>query len=276
MADNRFIPPGENIGAGHPHVRHYAQMPADDLRHRWTAPEGKNLLKELDSRNFDREVLRERLGRLYDHYDLRGAPLAGSAFAGRDLSQIDFYASDLRDADLSRCDLTGTYLSECDISGAKFDWASMDGVLLDNVRYDVRTSFLGVDLNRINFTLAARLHDMAMIQQRISDLRRDSPLLARFLWVTCRYGFSIGLYFAWLAGIIVFFALVYWLVPGLINERGFLASLYFSVATFTTLGYGDIVPASSLGRVIVMVEVIAGYVMGGLLVVIIARRLLLG
>ena len=48
------------------------------------------------------------------------------------------------------------------------------------------------------------------------------------------------------------------------------------VVTFTTLGYGDVLPASSLGQVLAILEVSFGYLMGGLLIAILARRFLLG
>jgi len=42
--------------------------------------------------------------------------------------------------------------------------------------------------------------------------------------------------------------------------------VYFSVVTLTTLGYGDILPASTGAQVLCMIEVFLGYVMlGGLL-----------
>jgi voltage-gated potassium channel Kch len=42
--------------------------------------------------------------------------------------------------------------------------------------------------------------------------------------------------------------------------------LYYSVVTLTTLGYGDVVPASPTAQVLAMCEVVLGYVMlGGLL-----------
>jgi voltage-gated potassium channel Kch len=42
--------------------------------------------------------------------------------------------------------------------------------------------------------------------------------------------------------------------------------VYYSIVTLTTLGYGDVVPASPAAQVLAMIEVILGYVMlGGLL-----------
>ena len=43
----------------------------------------------------------------------------------------------------------------------------MNGVFLDNVDFDNRTSFTGVNINAINFTLAALLEDLALGQARI-------------------------------------------------------------------------------------------------------------
>ena len=50
------------------------------------------------------------------------------------------------------------------------------------------------------------------------------------------------------------------------DQRTPLSSLYYSVVTLTTLGYGDVVPASIWAQLLAMVEVLLGYVMlGGLL-----------
>ena len=45
-----------------------------------------------------------------------------------------------------------------------------------------------------------------------------------------------------------------------------LSPYYFSFVTLTTLGYGDVVPASSTAQVLVVIEVFCGYLaLGGLL-----------
>ncbi|MCB2187666.1 MAG: hypothetical protein KQJ78_14690 [Deltaproteobacteria bacterium] len=49
--------------------------------------------------------------------------------------------------------------------------------------------------------------------------------------------------------------------------------LYFSVVTFTTLGFGDITPITWVASLLVMVEVVIGYIMLGGLISIFATLL---
>ena len=49
--------------------------------------------------------------------------------------------------------------------------------------------------------------------------------------------------------------------------------MYYSVVTFTTLGFGDIVPSQPWARGIVALEVVLGYVMFGGLISIFANKL---
>lgn len=51
-----------------------------------------------------------------------------------------------------------------------------------------------------------------------------------------------------------------------------LTPFYYSVVTYTTLGFGDVTPKHWLGEVVVMAEVIAGYLTLGLLVAILANK----
>lgn len=50
-------------------------------------------------------------------------------------------------------------------------------------------------------------------------------------------------------------------------------SLYFSVVTFTTLGYGDIIPKGGCGQFFVAFEVFMGYLMLGALIAVIIRKI---
>ncbi|MCP4148818.1 MAG: two pore domain potassium channel family protein [bacterium] len=59
-----------------------------------------------------------------------------------------------------------------------------------------------------------------------------------------------------------------------VRSPDFQDALYFSVVTFTTLGYGDIVPCRGIGRFLVILEVLLGYSILGVLLAIILRRII--
>ena len=48
---------------------------------------------------------------------------------------------------------------------------------------------------------------------------------------------------------------------------------YYSIVTFTTLGFGDVVPVTGIARFAVALEVILGYIMLGGLISIFANKL---
>ena len=48
---------------------------------------------------------------------------------------------------------------------------------------------------------------------------------------------------------------------------------YFSVVTFTTLGFGDVKPSNLAGEIFVVIEVLLGYMMLGLLISILANKI---
>jgi len=43
------------------------------------------------------------------------------------------------------------------------------------------------------------------------------------------------------------------------KDLSFIDSIYFSVVTITTLGYGDILPVTQVGRLIVTAQVLIGF-----------------
>jgi len=58
-----------------------------------------------------------------------------------------------------------------------------------------------------------------------------------------------------------------WKLPGDATHLDrIVAAIYYSVATFTTLGYGDIVATTSFGRLIAIAEVLNGFVIFGLFI----------
>lgn len=70
--------------------------------------------------------------------------------------------------------------------------------------------------------------------------------------------------------VILMYAFLYsWL--GVIDECGFPAALYFSITTFTTLGYGDLTPRAGL-RWVAATEPLAGILLTGLFLFTLGRR----
>ena len=110
------------------------------------------------------------------------------------------------------------------------------------------------------------------------------------LWLySCSCGRSFGLWAFWSVFFAIAFGLGYYFLAqsnaicfnqDLLtrffygeNQPSLFGCLYYSFVTFTTLGFGDIIPANDLARGIVMLEVILGYVMLGGLISIFANKL---
>jgi len=66
------------------------------------------------------------------------------------------------------------------------------------------------------------------------------------------------------------YAAIYYFL-GAITDKTFLGSLYFSMITFTTLGYGDIVPHGSM-RLVAASEALVGILLSGLFIFCLGRR----
>ncbi len=102
-------------------------------------------------------------------------------------------------------------------------------------------------------------------------------------WSTARFGVGIRRWVATSVFIAVFFGAVfrccptmfvktsYW-IDGCWQWENWFAPYYFSIVTFTTLGFGDITPATFCGMIWVTLEVILGYIMLGGLIAIFAKK----
>lgn len=130
-------------------------------------------------------------------------------------------------------------------------------------------------------------------QQFIRAFKEKHPLWALVWRWSSDYGRSLGLWALWSLLIALSFSFVYmpaptwfpaWLqeampqfhqvtVTDANRDLSFWKSFYFSIVTFTTLGFGDVVAANTSARILVTLEVIFGYVMLGGLISIFANKL---
>lgn len=101
-----------------------------------------------------------------------------------------------------------------------------------------------------------------------------------FLDLTSKYGDS---FFRWgvtallfaliMAGLYFLFDLPLDLATRMVQNGHWYDYIYFSIVTLTTLGYGDIVPITPLAKFFVSIEVFFGYIMLGIFVNLIQKKL---
>jgi uncharacterized protein YjbI with pentapeptide repeats len=219
--------------------------------------------------------------------NLSGATLTNAELQGATLTEADFSGADLRfsclsdvharNTNFSDVDLTRAKLFQADLEGAQVHSAIMDYVCLRGANVShlsgyKKASWIGVDLREIDFTGAHLFRNFVLDQNYIEEFRTQSRWtgILYHLWhITSDCGRSVKRWAFWTATIVVMFAFLFSLVEiDYGNYPTNLSALYFSVVTLTTLGYGDVLPTTAIGQVIVMAEVVTGYVMlGGLLTI---------
>lgn len=75
------------------------------------------------------------------------------------------------------------------------------------------------------------------------------------LWLRTTWPRAIALIAVWYVVVNALFALVYMTVGGVANSRGdFFDSLFFSIETMGTIGYGEMTPATRAAHAVVMLE----------------------
>ncbi len=211
---------------------------------------------------------------------LFSAELDGASFTGADLTDVDaratcFRKARIREAKLDRADLTGAILASVDlcdttVEGADFHDADLRGAALRNVRGYASANWVGADFRDVCFNGAYLLRRFALDQNFLAEFRAESRGHAALYWVwwaSSDCGRSFVRWALWTMFIAAVFAGAFTFVeldPG--AHATALTPLYYSVVTLTTLGYGDVLPASEAAQILAMTEVILGYVMlGGLL-----------
>lgn len=207
--------------------------------------------------------------------NLARATFCGSSLQGTDLRTARMPEARLRETDLRGANFFGCDMHACDLVSARVDEAVFDGAKLSAARlcgvsgYE-DASWLGASVHDADFTGAYLLRRSVMDQNYLHEFRSLSRLNAVVYWawwLTSDCGRSLMRWGAFTAVIALVFAGLFTLVAvDYGDHETALSPLYYSVVTLTTLGYGDVLPASRGAQILAMVEVVIGYVMlGGLL-----------
>jgi len=227
--------------------------------------------------------------------DLRGSCLRRCCFQfahlrGANLGWADLGSADLHGADLAKANLECAWLEnaivlDANLRSACFEGARVDGnTLIWDCQFDRGCDFRGVALDGARIEPGMK----ESLKYNVRRLRwvewfKTGGLICRlckkvflqpFWWIS-DYGRSTGRIILVFFALAALFALTYWHFPETVMVRGEvgairgpLHALYFSVVTMTTLGFGDIHanPDWWVGQVLLMVQVVLGYVLLGALV----------
>ena len=241
--------------------------------------------------------------------DLSGSYLVGAKLPGAYLSEADLSGAILMKAKLPGAILVGAKLSGTDLAGAKLPGADLRVANLSNSkswvgvrwnpkhrvwprikRFDFRgkklkpserkTVFGNNDIRNANWAGAALLKRYVEDENFLAEyVKRPGWRHKAVSWLwkwTCDYGRSFGRWAVMSLVLALFFGGLYATHPTWFQqEMGPLSPWYFSVVTFTTLGFGDLTPKPECwqAQAWVMVEVILGYIMLGGLISIFANKL---
>lgn len=109
-------------------------------------------------------------------------------------------------------------------------------------------------------------------------LQKRNRIMTKIMDITSGFGYKPHRTLICASVVWFLFGIVYWLLGGLnlgnqadVSSK-FEASLYFSLVTFATLGYGDIIPVNTFTRILAMVEAVIGVSLMSVFVVAIFKR----
>ncbi len=210
------------------------------------------------------------------HANLENCTLSKANLTGADLRCANLQKARLREAvlrktDFTSADLRETDLTECRVGEAIFNKADLRQSSTRSIREFEKAKWTGVDIRDVNFSGSYLLCRFIIDENFIDEFRLSSRFnswVYYLWWDTSDCGRSMTRWCCWIAFVTLLFAGCYRLAD--LNyahhDSSWLSTIYYSVVTLTTLGYGDIQPASTGAQVIAMIKVASGYVLlGGLL-----------
>jgi len=212
--------------------------------------------------------------------ELYDTKMKGAKLNSAHLEGVKFYSTYLKEAELVGAYLKGADFYSADIRGTNFSCSIVNSetkMFLCKIGKD--TDFRDVAVDNIQTESGTKqLLKYNIRRMNWEDWYKKHRILKGPVWLFWKmsdYGKSTWWIILWFLGLAFVFALIYRASPGLVmvrggadHLRGFIHSLYFSVVTMTTLGFGDIAanPDSYCGQILLMVQVIFGYVLLGALI----------
>ena len=244
--------------------------------------------------------------------ELKGVKLSGAWIFRTNLSRSNLQGSNLSGARLWRADFSGAMLLFADLKEARLNWTNLTGAkglkkesfnekltieekkdslafkesyltvknyFIQSGRYDDASwaAFKERTLERITLCNAVKKKGITGLRYRSWWKTLGKWFASKIFNMLCGYGEKPLYAVRASAVIVIFFSIIFyvfkWIQSYPMEKLHFLDYLYFSIVTFTTLGYGDIRPmAASLARIFAGMEAFIGAFMIALFVWTLARR----
>ncbi|HBM15724.1 MAG TPA: hypothetical protein DD381_05180 [Lentisphaeria bacterium] len=209
--------------------------------------------------------------------------------------------TDLRGIDLSGIVIRNCKIANCFFANANFDKTNFEQVFLYNCNF-VKASFVNARLvsvkmdkesafSNANFTNDFRNPENQSLKKYIdwylyvnkqldnyNSLRLHEKFFLIFNIVLTKYWTSFAVLAFNSVLLILAFALVYYfnhcnLIFNRNIPQNFLSMVYYSVSIFVSFGFGDIIPKTNFMQLIITSELILGYFVLGIFVILITRKL---
>jgi hypothetical protein len=187
----------------------------------------------------------------------------------------------LTEANLSHSDLSGAKLNNVISTGARFTSSNFTDVHLIDVRW-VRSRMLGkyqgirgIESTYGNALFKRDAKDQDYIDTLLQHWSRSWRILLWLFWWITDFGRSFSRLPLIGVTLIIMYGATYSHWPGMLKyseTATWFTPFYFSIVTYTTLGFGDVVPATVTGEIVVSTEVIFGYLSLGLLLAVLADK----
>jgi len=223
--------------------------------------------------------------------EFRRANLFYSTLRKAILASSDFRHANLQGANLEGANMTSINLESTNVSQVKYDRHIFLGTLKESGFHPKAIGGRYVDLILDTTIRCKGIHATSCHGgQRFKLFLLDQDYLEEMLqtrggriwcflwWLFADCGRSLPRWTGWSCVFAILYAGIYttlgrdhFLVANM--RYSFITALYYSIVTFTTLGFGDIAPKTDLAALIVCSEVILGYVMLGGLISIFSGKL---
>jgi uncharacterized protein YjbI with pentapeptide repeats len=214
--------------------------------------------------------------------DLRGATftgveLVGAQLCGANLCEARMREADLRRTDFARAEMESAELAGSDVTEACFDGADLRGSHVKQLTGYAKASWIGADVREVDFAGAFMTRRFIMDQNFLEEFKQQGPLsraVYALWWFSSDCGRSMMRWSLCTLALTTVFAFAFTFVEIDYGDyRTWFSPFYFSVVTLTTLGYGDVLPASVPAQMVVTLEVAIGYMMLGGLISILSNKL---